>query len=1806
MQTTRSLALVTGLCLAVLFGFYPRSSAQDVADQETAQASLTFEVYPDYRYDDDFVLKPDSPLLIRFNAAVDPSTVPLFVRIRDQETEQQIAVIATRPSETEALHLMQRKSLDDIALESLVLLKPAQPLFFGHWSLYIPAGLSSADGTHAVAEGALKNIGKLEPFEIVQVSTEHGYDEPLEMVIDLNKRFLAPEFRDPKHLAEFVTVSPAPADLQIVAERRRILLRGAFEYGVEYSVKVREGLVAYDTIRLDQSFTEQVAFAPNEGFLTYPAFSTTQSATGHRNFTVKSGNLTGMRTRVKKLEGKDLITGLREYGEKYEGWGEKQSLTFESMPGRTIYDEFHDAEGKVDRAESIVYDWTKLSDSPDPGAYYICSEGSSATVDDLQMGAQALVQLTDIGLAWKQGAEGTMIYGFSLQSGAAIAGLKIELLDHQGEKLTNTETDKDGLARIDLQYYADKEENLYLDASIAKDRHIMSFREDMNDISTWRFGIDQRWDKLIEGEQRTLIFTDRDVYRPGDEVKVKIISRLVNEDSLIGPKTGTARLIVFDGKNRKIVDKDITLSATGSYDDSFTLPAEGMGWHSLQIDFAPRPAEGEDAGSDWRLVEDYSFQVQDYRVNTFEVTVGAEDEYKSTDKFKIPVSAKYFMGKPLTKAEMNWTVEASTSYPSLRGFSNFEFGDNIDDEDDSFTTAGTARLSSDGSATAAFTLPDNSTRPAPQEVHLIAAVTDANQQTLSGSKRFVVHSSDFYLGLSLPEDAERAGEEFLFSFAAVQTNGEPLTSAVDTTVLVEKEEWSTVRVMGANGKPSYRNELRLRTISDDHIALKTGVDAATGIPSPMAHPMIFAEAGDYQISLMAKDAEGRDVLTKKRIHVIGAEEPSWSWHDVTRIDLIPDKENYKVGDTAKLLARSPVFGNALFTVERGGVREARAVEITQYETVFEVPITQDDAPNVYASLLIIRGSAHSPRVHAAADCRLGYCEIQVTDPAATLVAKLSAGDAPYYQPGEEITFSAEVTDHQGQPVSGAEVTLYAVDEGVLSLSGYQTPNPGETFQASFPLSVWTGESIGSLLPENPLEQEFYNKGYVIGDGGGFGIDPERIRKNFQALALWEGSLKTDAQGRVQAKAIAPDNLTAFRVMAVVAEGNRFGSGDSQVVVNKPLIIEPALPRFTNLGDQIDIAAVLHNNSDNDQDVEVEVSLDGHAIFIDRIGEKLVTSLSDEPSSPSSKKASIRVPAGATETLSFPIGIVATGEAQWVWRARSATDEKLRDAVESKFEVVYPLPLLRETHSLTLRDGKALPDALSQVDSSIRTGSGTLQVKLSNSRLIDGTDGLDYLLQYPYGCAEQLLSTTVPWLTSQQLRRVLPDLDQSEEHVCSVIEKALNRVLDMQTDDGGIGYWPGSSESMLWVSAYAGMVIAMAEKQGFTFPEHSVSSLRIYLAASMRGTADLTKPYDLSQRCLAAYALALAGEDQSEYHEVLFKKHKQLSSEARSLLALAIAESGQKRTDWIDTLLSPDPKVPVAEVSWYRQPYIAAARLLAKVRVNPDDPAIDGLVDDLLKLREMNNGWGGTYSNAWPLIALAAYSESSAKVTANEIELIFQENSKQISLPSAPTGAGTEFAFSKSDKGGDLEIRPKDSGAVYANVNIAARPSLAPMDPENHGFQIRRSYQKVEVDGSIVPAENLMVGDLVLITLDLNLSNAKENFLAIDDALPAIFEAVNPDFRTNETQQISATSTARTLYTNYREMRADRVLFFCNTVYGAGDYTLRYLARVVAPGQVTAPPAKVEAMYEPQRYGLSGTEQISATARPLPSGKVATR
>ena len=625
-----------------------------------------------------------------------------------------------------------------------------------------------------------------------------------------------------------------------------------------------------------------------------------------------------------------------------------------------------------------------------------------------------------------------------------------------------------------------------------------------------------------------------------------------------------------------------------------------------------------------------------------------------------------------------------------------------------------------------------------------------------------------------------------------------------------------------------------------------------------------------------------------------------------------------------------------------------------------------------------------------------------------------------------------------------------------------------------------------------------------------------------------------------------------------------------------------------------------------------VKLDDSAKFLNLLPPIIPTS-APVGSSPNNdhqiKVRTIHVAAGKTSSLKLPVIFTNLGEAKWNWSVRALNQDNLVDSVESILPVTYPIPLLRHSHRQNLYFKNSKPsrsfNLLDQVDPNMFKGQGSIRVTFSNSRMLEALDAVDYLLKYPYGCVEQTTSSTLPWLSTQNLRTALPSLNRSPEEISEAISHGAQRLLSMQTQDGGLAYWPGAPNSVLWGSAYGGMALALAEQSGTKLPADSLQKLWKYLSNQLRNSGKVIDAYALSQRALASYTLALAGHPETGYHDLLFEKRQQLPLEARALLALAMleteaSESNQARARQL--LTQDESDAPNSKVTWYGKPYTIATQLLAWSKLEPEGDQAEQLTDRLLKLKHGPHVWGSTYNNAWPMLAMAQHSLAAPLLNKGQtFQVNFDGKKQQAKFDQSHSSLEYRFPFTTSKKGLPLEVITKPNARLYAQIEVTTQPELLPLDAQDHGFSIRRTYQQIKNDGSLTPIDNLSVGDLILVTLHTTIDD-KQHYLAIGDRLPSIFEAINPSFKSQGTQTARHGKWKR-LYTNHSEIRKDRVLFFQDYLYRGGSYVIQYLARVIAPGSATAPPAKIEAMYEPQRYGLSATQRLTASSL-HPQGKPA--
>jgi uncharacterized protein YfaS (alpha-2-macroglobulin family) len=1652
--------------------------------------------------------------------------------------------------------------------KNVLVVTPVKPLSPGaDWKLVIEPGLPASEWKTALSVRKEIVIGTVKPFEVRSVAAESNRIAGRRVIVEFSKALGAEMTAET--LSQWISIAPAPENLKAEVEDRMVTFKGKFVLGARYRVTLKAGIPARQPFKLDRAQTKEVVFKEIAPRLYFEDFATHQHLGGTRRFRLLSVNVARIRVTARLFTGDTTPVAVKAY-DHYEEHAEDlppdetyQRIDVEKLPGKVIWQHDLTAGAGVDQAQTLPLSWDEILGEHKTGAVLLTAESiDPVTAEHKRVGTQAVVQLTDLGAVWKRDRDGALsVHVFSLEKGQGLAGVKLRLLDAETKQLQGSDavTDKEGNAILPVA-----NEARWIFAEREGDGHLIAIHNGDNTVPLYRLGVTES-----EGEDEVksvFLFTERGVYKPGDVVHLKGFARKLDDEKSSLPAGETLKLTVTDAKDREIFKKEVTLSEFGSFAEEITLPAETLGRYRVAV-------AGEETD---RLTGNCTFQVQQYRPNAFEISIPAPPVTTGPAQLDLAIAAKYFMGKPLGNAKLTWSLIARDDSFKPAGLDEYLFCNGTEDFRlnraldliSQFNAQGESGLDANGFAKIATPLPINPKAPQPRAARLLCEVTDLSQQTVSESRAFVQHSSDFYFGLHRFDAVFKEGAPLPISLIAVGLDGKALTEPVKSTLRLKRITWQTNRLATAGDTTEFDSKAQLDVVWERELATIPGAGTDRKPLAATLSDAVAGKPGEYLLEASGKDAKGHDVLTSITFGVAGPGETVWNYRNPYSVDLVTDKESYQPGQTATILVKTPIAGDALVTVERDRVLRSFITHLSGNSPSVQVPVAETDAPNVFVSVMLLRGANDSPRKIKTPEYRIGYCELKVARPGDKLTVQVKPLSVTA-KPGEKVGIDADVRDAAGKPAGDAEVVLYAVDEGVLSLTDYKTPDALAFFNQRRTLGVQTSLTLPTLLKEDAEESDFANKGYLIGDGKGGPPSLNGLRRNFLACAFWNATLRTDAQGHVRAEFVAPDSLTRYRVIAIAAtKQNQFGVGESAFEINKPVMVEASLPHFANLGDKLILRGVLHNNTDLAGEADVELQLDATAKAAE-------------------VKRHVTLPAHGSVPIDFPTEIVATGKAQWRWSVSFvSTDRKteFHDALQSEVNVGYPAPLLREVETKRVEGSEAELKRIS--DPQILEGSGQATVDVANTRVIELRESLRYLLHYPYGCVEQTTSSLLPWLMVRDLRATLPELQKTDAEIADVVNRGVNLLMSMQTGTGGLSFWPGGREPTFWGSAYGGLALALAQKQKFSVPEAETKKLFDYLSGQLRGMAKDATGYGLSAQCLAVYTLALAGKPEPAYHDLLFQKRAKLSAEDRALVALAVIESKGPKA-MIDELL----RAPVAGDVYLDQFFGSVARenalhLLAWTLHDPRSPRVDELAVELFR-RRSNGHWNTTQANAWSLLALSSY--------LRRVETGDKNATGQISWDkaTAPFSVSKDkplvtVAFPIVNKTAAEPIRvSKSGGQIFSEVTVEARPKLVERPREDRGYSITRRYSKLGDDGRLAAAENLRVGDRVLVTLDIDVPR-RATYLALEDPLPGVFEAINPAFKS---QEVGAGETLGSEWvSDYHELREDRAVFFCDVLY-PGRYTLRYLARVISAGDAIAASAKIEEMYHPERFGVTETAHV---------------
>ena len=994
------------------------------------------------------------------------------------------------------------------------------------------------------------------------------------------------------------------------------------------------------------------------------------------------------------------------------------------------------------------------------------------------------------------------------------------------------------------------------------------------------------------------------------------------------------------------------------------------------------------------------------------------------------------------------------------------------------------------------------------------------------------------------------------------------------------------------------------------------------------------EGGSYRVVAQSPNST---IRSSTWVWVSGSDYISWRRENNDRITLVSDKSSYLPGETAEILIPSPFAGEqwAWITVERGGVLRQEVLRLESNSTVYRLPITADYAPDVYVSVVIVKGPDGNEPV---ATHKMGYILLTVAPVEQELAITLTPG-VEQAEPGDTVSFDVEARDASGEPVQAA-FSLDLVDKAVLSLMPRAEDAIRETFYGRRGLGVSTASgmviSINRLLLEQmeEVEETLFNYAGERGlGGGGEGLVAEaemppaapmptmvaedaveqkaanelppgvELREEFADTAFWDANVVTDETGRASVTIQLPDNLTTWVLRGVgVTADTEVGEETADLLVTKPLLVRPVTPRFFVVDDRAQLAALVSNNTGATQEVEVTLHADGLA-------------LEDE----------------AAQTVSIPDG----GEAQVTWWVE-AEDVEVADvsfsAVAGDYSDAARPRLTTGPDGTLLVHRYVAPEIVGTggqlVDEDARTEvialppkyddrQGELSVRLDPSLAAGMVDGLDYLEHFPYECTEQIVSRFLPNVLTYRALQELEIRDQGlEEKLPGLVEEGLTKLYLRQNGDGGWGWWHGV-ESNPHLTAYVVFALVRAQEAGFAVQVDSLSRGLAYLEGELVSARELQSYREANQQAFVLYVMAEAGQTgrASEYVGDLYNRREKLSHYGRAYLALTLSliDEGDDR---IATLLSDLQNAAILSATgahWEEADYdywamntdtrSTAVILDALARLDPENALIPNAVRWLMIARQ-DGIWETTQETAWALIALTDWmvvtgelkGEYEYGVWLNEGSLT--EGDVTPDTVGEPIQLQVDVADLLADAGNRLTIgRGPGEGRLYYTAHLKVYLPVEEIEPLNRGIIVSRRYTDPGcADGSKCPeVDEVAVGDVVQVKLTI-IAPHDLYYIVVEDPLPAGAEAIDTSLdTTSELAQdpgLYRDAEGEGWYDFYywwwrwysrSEMRDDRVVLFADYL-PAGTYEYTYTFRATLPGEYQVIPTTASEFYFPEVFG----------------------
>jgi hypothetical protein len=1047
-------------------------------------------------------------IVARFDQNVNPAAVLSTIRVQAGGARVPVRLATAAEVEADAEAQARVRGLE---AGRWIAFRPVSPLpNNSEITVTIAPGTPSAEGPRRTVDNQVWSFRTFGPFRFVRGNCAYGglCRPGMPFVLHFSNP-LADSLFD----ASLVRVEPAIEEMRIAPQGSSLMIMGRTRPNTRYTVRVDARLRDRFGQRLGALATATFQVGAPVAQLWSPHSMVVLDPQGPRSVSVFARGHQRLRVRMLRVAPEDWFTFVNHHGRQR---GEPRRL-----PGREVSSRVVEPGGQTGDTREVVVDLTPALDGGLGQVVVAVEAVEGATAGERDQGVYLWVQATRIGLSAFADATDLTAWASSLVDGRPLAGVEVRLHPASAEvRLTPAgtgaaTTNADGLATMALPPASERERLIV--ARLGGDVAVLA--PGMGNAG---------WVQLARQPRMARVswytFTDRNLYRPGETVRFKGWARRMPFDksgTLALPGRDTVNYLVRDSRGNEIAKGTTRLSDLGGFDASFVVPqGANLGHASIQVSLAGSPNDSHG----------FSFLMQEFRRPEYEVSVTAgEGPHFVGGGAEVVARASYFSGGGLPGAPVDWRVTATPGFFSPPGWDEWSFGptrpwwwwmdgDDGGEEDETFSGV------TDASGAHAIRLDfDRAVPPRPFQVTANATVTDVNRQTWTSSASLLVHPSAVYLGMRTPRAWLEAGDTMELEMIAVGLDGKPVAGRT-FDVRIRRNEWRF-------------DDGRWREV-------EAGSESCTRVSGPTpVRCTLRVVGGDYRIEGVTTDAQGRRTITTLRMWVAGpgVRFPGRGDENQARsVEMIPDRERYAVGDTARILLRlpfQPVRG--VVTIGRNGIVRTEPFAADGATHTLRIPITEADVPNVWVQVdatgATSGGTEERPTARGV-DMATGTVMLRVPPLTRTLTVRAVPSDSTML-PDAEGSVEVEVRDAGGRPVAGAEVALVVVDEAVLALTGYRIPDPLVLFYPERGAGI-NALHLRALVPVDPggfPPAPGTLVGRVVDPQSGEPLSGVQIRVQGSTLAA-----VTDAQGRFRIRGVPQGTLTV--VASVIGRVS-----DSQIV-----------------------------------------------------------------------------------------------------------------------------------------------------------------------------------------------------------------------------------------------------------------------------------------------------------------------------------------------------------------------------------------------------------------------------------------------------------------------------------------------------------------------------------------------------------------------------------------------------------------------------------------------------------------------------------